>query len=172
MGRHGDIFGEGAGATVITARYPEDLAVLAKIDFAAETVGAHTTRYGGIERDAIVHGKIRYIAAERGNGSGRFMSHHNRRNAAAGRTVITVNIAAADSASGHAHQNFVRCRRWHWAIGDFQMIVSREQKSFHGLVAYRPQTVRSTDWPHRLQKRRKSPDRGPFLAYIPRGRFV
>ena len=124
----------------------EDLAVLAKIDFAAETVGAHATRYRGVERDATLMEKFVPSLPAR-QWFQRLHVPSQSADAAAGRTVVTVDIAAADSASSHAHQNFARRRRWHGAIGDFQMIVSREQKSFHGLVAHCRRTVRSPDWP-------------------------
>jgi len=42
-----------------------------------------------------------------------------------------VDIAAADAAGRNAHQNFAVARRGLRKIGDLQMLVLREQKSFH-----------------------------------------
>jgi len=42
-----------------------------------------------------------------------------------------MNVAATDSTGRHAHQNFVASGLWNRNVGDFEMAVLREEKSFH-----------------------------------------
>jgi len=63
-----------------------------------------------------------------------FVPHHDGRNATPRRTVVTVDVAAADAASSHADKNFTLTWCWIGKIGNFQMFVSRKQKSFHQRV--------------------------------------
>src|SRR5256885_9577896 len=106
----GDEFGEGSGTAIIAAGDAEDLATVAKIYVAAAAVGTFATVNGGIEGDAIGRRESFYGAADRGDNTGGFVAHDDRRDAAAGGAVVAVNVTAADAASGDADEYFVRRR--------------------------------------------------------------
>jgi hypothetical protein len=42
-----------------------------------------------------------------------------------------MNVATTDSTRRHAHQKFVASWRWNGNVGDFELAVLREEKSFH-----------------------------------------
>ena len=65
------------------------------------------------------------------DGSSSFVSHHDRRNAAARRSIIAVHITAADSASCNADQDFIWAGRRHRGVCHFQVTVLRQEQSFH-----------------------------------------
>src|SRR2546421_6299201 len=103
----GDEFGESSGAAIIAAGNAEDLATVAKIYVAATAVGTFAAVNGGIEGDAVSGREVFYGAADSGDDSGGFVAHDDGRDAAAGGAVVTVDIAAADAASGDADEDFV-----------------------------------------------------------------
>ena len=61
------------------------------------------------------------------------MTHDERRNAAARRAIVAVNVAAADAAGSYANKNLVDGRSGNRYIGDFQISIAREEKCFHGI---------------------------------------
>ena len=97
VGGDGDVFGEGPGAAIFAAGDAGDLAVLAEINFAAETEFALTAVDSGIEGDAVAWRQGNDFGPHGSDSAGGFMSHNNGRNAAAGRAVISVDIASADA---------------------------------------------------------------------------
>ena len=123
---HGDVFGEGAGAAIVGAGDAENLAVIAKIDVAATAVRAFAAVDGGVESDAIAFGKILYGFADRADVASGFVSHDDRRNAAAGGAIVTVHVATTDAAGGYANEDFVRAGSRLRQIGDFKMAVLGE----------------------------------------------
>src|ERR1700676_3386383 len=126
-----DKLGERAGAAVIATGDAQDLAVVAKIHIAAETVRTGATVDGGVESDAVALGETRDVAADGGDATGSFVAHHNRRDATAGGAIVAVDVAAADAAGRYLNQDLVRKRSRLGEIGDFQVVVFRQQKSFH-----------------------------------------
>ena len=62
---------------------------------------------GGIEGDAVADLQILHFGAEFGDFARGFMTHDERRIAAAGGAVKAMHIAAADAAGADANQNFV-----------------------------------------------------------------
>jgi len=127
----GDELGESSGATIVGARDAEDLATIAKIYVAAAAVGTFAAVNGGIEGDTIAGRKSFYRSADGGDDTGGFVAHDDGRDAAARGAVVTVNVAAADAASGDADENLVGRRRWRGEIGELEILVAREEKGFH-----------------------------------------
>jgi hypothetical protein len=70
---------------------------------------------------------VRHFPTNRDHRSGRFVSHHDRGNAPARRSIVAVNIASADAACLDPQQNFTS--RWpgHWQIHNFKAVVFGEQ---------------------------------------------
>jgi hypothetical protein len=106
-GGNDDKFGECSGAAVVAAGNAEDLAMVAEIYMAAKAVVAGATVDGGVEGDAVAFGESGNVLAYGGDASGGFVAHYDRRNAAAGGTVVAVNIAAANAAGGYLNQDFI-----------------------------------------------------------------
>ena len=127
----GDEFGEGSGAAIIAAGNAEDLATVAKIYVAATAVGTFAAVDGGIEGDSVAGRESFYGAADGGDDASGFVAHDDGRDAAAGRAVVAVHVAAADAASGDADENLVGRRRWRGEIGELEILVAREEKGFH-----------------------------------------
>jgi len=128
----GHEFGEGSGTTVVTAGDAEDLAVVAKIYITTEAVGTGAAVDGGVESDAIAWGEFFYVGADGFDDAGGFVSHDERRDAAAGGAVVAVDIAAADAAGGYADEDFVGRGSRDGKVGEFEIFVGGEEKSFHG----------------------------------------
>lgn len=128
---HYDEFCKRAITAVVTAGYPENLAAVAKINFATLAVRTFATVDGGIKGDPIAFFKALHICPGFSNYSGSFMTHHQRWNPPPGRPVITVDVASTYSAGCDPHQYFVASRRRNREIGYFKLTVLREQESFH-----------------------------------------
>ena len=103
----GDELGESSGAAIVAAGNAEDLSTVAKIYVATVAVGTFAAVDGGIEGDAIAGRESFYGRADGGDDTGGFLTHDDGRDAAAGGAVVTVNVAAADAASGDADEYFV-----------------------------------------------------------------
>jgi hypothetical protein len=101
---NGDEFGEGAGAPVFPAGDADDLAPVAEVDLAPETEAARATVDGGIEGDAIAGREVPDSRARLNDDSCRLVPHDDGRNAAAGRAIESVHIAAADAAGRHLNE--------------------------------------------------------------------
>jgi hypothetical protein len=118
-------------ATVVTAGDAEYLSAVAQVHVTAPTVAAFAAIHSGIESDAVAFREAIYAGADFGNCPRGFVTHHQRRYAPSGRAVITVNVAAANSTRRHTDQNFVAIGRWNRQVGDLELAVLREEKSFH-----------------------------------------
>jgi hypothetical protein len=59
------------------------------------------------------------------------MTHHERRNAAAGRAVKPVNITAANATRGHANKKFVMARCGYGHVCDFELFILGKEQSLH-----------------------------------------
>jgi hypothetical protein len=126
-----DVLGKCASATVVAAGNAEDLAMVTEIYMAAKAVFAGAAVDGGVEGDALAFGESGNVLANGGDASGGFVAHYDGRNAAAGGAVVAVDIAAADAAGGYLDQYFIGKRGGLGEIGDFQVLVFGEEKSFH-----------------------------------------
>ena len=123
--------GECTRSAVVTAGNAEDFPLVAEVHIAAAAEITVATGDGGIEGDAITDVEAGRCGAERGNCTRGLMPHHERRNAAAGGAVVTMDIAAADAAGRDAHQNLVRTRHRGGNIRDVELVVLRKKQSFH-----------------------------------------
>jgi len=123
----GDKFGEGSCAAIVAAGDAENLATVAEIDVAAMAVGTFTAVDSGIECDAIAGRKIFYGAANGGNNSGCFVAHDDGRDAAAGRAVVSMNIAATDAAGCNADEDFVGRGRGRREIRQLEIVVAGQE---------------------------------------------
>jgi len=130
-GGNDDILGKCAGAAVVAAGNAEDLAMIAEIYVAAKAVLASAAIDGGVEGDAVAFGESGDVLACGGDAPGGFVAHYDGGNAAAGGAVVAVDIAAADAARGDLDQDFIGQWRGLGEIGDFQVLVFGEEKSFH-----------------------------------------
>jgi len=117
--------GEGAGATVIPARNPKNLAAITEVHLSAETTGTSAAINRGIKSDAIAWLEGAYVFAHRIDDSSGFVPHDDWRNAAPGRAVVAVNIAAADSAGGYANQQLVSADSGYGNVRDLKMTIFR-----------------------------------------------
>src|SRR5208282_1174379 len=129
--RNGDIFRKSSGTSKLGAGHSQDLAVVAQIHISTTTVVAGAAKDGRVEGDSVAFGEAAYSVPHGGNCSGSFVPHHYWRNAPARGAVVTVDVAAADAASGHAHEDFTAARRWLRKCDHFQMLVFRKQKRLH-----------------------------------------
>src|SRR5580704_17437866 len=89
---HSNEFSEGSCTTIIAAGNTQDLTAVAQVDVAAETVRALAAIYGRVDRDALAHCQTDHTLTHRFESSSGFVAHYDRRNAPAGRTVISVHI--------------------------------------------------------------------------------
>ena len=130
-----DVFGEGAGAAIVAAGDAENLAIVAEIDVAAAAVGAFAAEDGGVEGDALADFEGGDAGAEGGDAAGGFVAHDEGRDAAAGGAVEAVDVAAADAAGGDFDEDFVGGGGRLGSVGDFEVVVFREEEGFHVLGA-------------------------------------
>ena len=130
--RDGDEFGEGAVAAVGTRGNAKHLAVVAEVDLASKAERAAAAVDGGIESHAIAGLKVVDIAAGLGDFAGGFVSHDEGRDAAAGRAIQAVHVAAADAAGANADEHFVGGGLGARQIDDFEGHVLLQEKRFHG----------------------------------------
>ena len=133
--RNGNKLCKSPGPAIVGARNSQNLPVVAEIYFSAPAVAASATVDCRIERDSISFRKSRHSRPDRGDFSGCLVAHDDGGNAPARGAVVAVNVAPADPASGHTHQDFVRLGPWHGQISHFQMLILRKQESFHRSVA-------------------------------------
>ena len=122
-GGHGDVLREGACAPVVGARNTDYLAIVADIDLAPETELAGSAVDGRVEGHAIAYSKPLYLGTHRCESAGGLVAHHDRWNAASGRTVVSVHIAAADAACCHLHQHIQGTWLRHRQIGDLKVLI-------------------------------------------------
>src|SRR6266566_3521801 len=119
-------FRESSCATVVPARDAENLSTIAKVHVAANAVTAFPAIDGRVKCDAIALRHALYIRANSSDCSGCLVPHDDRWDAASGRAVVTMNVAAADSTRSYANQNFawtgLRARK----LGDFQLAILRK----------------------------------------------
>src|SRR5208337_4548903 len=94
--RHDNIFGEGARASIVSARNSNDLAVVAEVQLSSFTKFASAAGDGGIESYAFVLGQVHDVSAECRDRSRCFVPHHNWRNAPTGGAIVAVDIASTN----------------------------------------------------------------------------
>jgi hypothetical protein len=116
-------FGEGAGTAVVPARDTENLAVVTEVHLAAEAARTGSAINGGIKSDAIAWMKVVNVFAYGFHDSSGFVTHDDRRNAAPGRAVVAMNIAAADSTGGYANEELVGTDSGNRNIRDFKVVI-------------------------------------------------
>src|SRR6266567_7042365 len=119
-------FRESSGATIVPARNAENLSPITEIHVPTNAVTAFPAIDRRVKCDAIVFHYALYIRTNSSDGPRRLVAHDNRRNATPGRSVISMNVAAADSARGNADQNFVGTRLGARQVSDFQLAVLRK----------------------------------------------
>jgi hypothetical protein len=121
-------------AAVFLGSHANNLAIIAQIFIAAGAEVALAAVDGGIEGDAIAGAEVAHIGAERGNLARGFVPHHEWRIAAAGGTVVTVDVAAADAAGADADQDIVGADIGLGHIDEFELEVFGEQECVHVVV--------------------------------------
>ena len=105
--RHRNQFGKGSVAAELAAGDAQHLAVIAKIDFAARAEIALAAGDGGIERHPVAGRPALHIRAHLFDHAGRFVAHHDGRDAAAGGAVESMHVGTADPTGLHADQHVV-----------------------------------------------------------------
>jgi hypothetical protein len=105
--------------------------VVTEIHVSPAAVVARAAKDSRVKGDPFAFRESAHSSTERGNCSRSFVTHNNRRNAPTRRAIIAVNVTAADAARGHAYYHFAVARLGVRNMGNFQMLVFREQKSFH-----------------------------------------
>jgi len=117
--------GECAGSPIVSARNAEDLAAVAEIHLSAHATRTRAAVNRGVKRDAVARLKVGHVSANVFYDSSGFMAHHDRWDAAPGRAVVAVNIAAADSAGGYANQQLVSADSRYRNVRDLKMTIFR-----------------------------------------------
>src|SRR5690349_393501 len=105
--RHHNEFGKSSCPPIVTAGDSENFSSITEIHLAAtakRTLAAINCR---IERDAVAALEVLDSIARTLHYTGGFVTHHERRNAAAGRAVKPVNIAAANATGCNANKNLI-----------------------------------------------------------------
>jgi hypothetical protein len=102
---HGHVLGECAVPPVISARDAEHHPVVAQVDVSFAAEFALAARHGRVERHAVADLEPLDSATGTLDDAGRFVSHHERRNAPACRSVISMDVASANPACAHAHEH-------------------------------------------------------------------
>jgi hypothetical protein len=92
-------------APIIATRHAKHRAVVAEVDVAAPAEIAFAARHGRVERDAIAGLEAVDRATCPLDDAGGFVSHDERRNAPPCRSVVAVDVAAADAARPHTHEH-------------------------------------------------------------------
>lgn len=134
---HGDVFGECAVAAIVAAGDAEDLTVVAEIDEAAFAIGALTAGDGGVEGDAVADGEINDRGAEAGDDARCFMTHDERRDAAAGAAIVAVDVAAADAAGADLNEDFAWSDCGLGQVAEVKRAVVFENECLHGFTINR-----------------------------------
>ena len=130
--RHRDKFRERAVPAIFRARNAEHAALFAEIDLAALTEPAFAAIDRRVERHAIADVPFGNAVAEPGDFSRGFVSHDDRRNAPAGAAVHAVNVAPANPAGPHAHEDFVGLQVGHGKVLEREAAIFFEDERFHG----------------------------------------
>ena len=82
----------------------------------------------GEKRDAVAPAEVLDAGADLLDDARRLVAHHERRNAAAARAVVAMDVAAADAARAHAHQDVIRMNLRHRHVRDRQLAVFSQQQ--------------------------------------------
>src|SRR5262249_3871604 len=96
--RHRDVLRESAVTPILAGRDTQYLAIVAEVDIAARAEETLSAVDGRIKGDAIACLQVVDVGADLRDFAGGFVSHHQRRNAASGATVVSMYVAAADAA--------------------------------------------------------------------------
>lgn len=132
--RDGNKLGKGSRAAIVAARHSQNLPVVAEIYFSATAIAASAAVDCRIEGDSISFRKSCHPRPYRGDCSGGFVAHDDRRNSPAGGAIVAVHVAPTDTAGCYTHQDFVRPGPWHGQIPNFQTLIFRKQEGFHSSV--------------------------------------
>jgi hypothetical protein len=95
--------GESPGTAVVSARDAQNLAAIAEVDLSPTAVCACPTIDSRVEGDAITFRQPVHALSDLDYIARSLMSHDDGRNTSSGGSVVTMHIAAADSASCHTN---------------------------------------------------------------------
>ena len=96
-----------------------------------QAVLASTAEDRRVEGHTIPCGEVPHVPADGIDDPGRLVTHHERRDASAGRAGEAVHVTAADAARGDADANLVGARRGDVDVGHGEGAGRREQERFH-----------------------------------------
>ena len=113
----------------MTSRLSQRLTVAALAEVALAAVD------GRVEGDAVADGEVGNTVADRRNSACGFVAHDDGRNAAAGRAVVTVHIAAAD-AGMRRPESILRRGGVGREVRLLQMLVFGEQQGLHSISSF------------------------------------
>ena len=108
----GDVLSERAMLAKLVAGNAEDPAISTKIRVASAASVARATRNCRIHGHAVARPNARHCHANFYNDTGSFMTHHERWPAAPRRTVVAVDIAAANTAGVNRDEHVMRANGW------------------------------------------------------------
>jgi hypothetical protein len=127
----GDVFGEGAVATVVAAGDAEYLAAVAEINIACGAECTLAAGYGGVEGDSVADVEGANVSADLCHNASGLMPHDERRYAAACAAIITVHIASAYSAGLDLDQHVLETNFRLGYFPDLKISNVLEHKSLH-----------------------------------------
>src|SRR5581483_6724936 len=114
-------------------RDSEHLPVIAQVHITATAVRALSAINSRVEGDAIACLEAADFLAYVSDNSCRFVSHHDRWNPPSGRSIETVDVAAANAAGRYSNKQFIVVECRHRNVRNFKVSVLREEQSFHGV---------------------------------------
>jgi hypothetical protein len=129
--RHRDVLRKCTHAAKGRCGYSYDFSVVAEVDLATTTKKTFTAEDSRVECDAIADLKAGDSAPDGLDNASRFMTHDDGRETTARTSVIAMHIAAADTAGMDANQQFVWIGLRLWHINDVELLVVRQEESFH-----------------------------------------
>ena len=106
-------------ATIIATRNAKDLTVVAEIDFSLTAEVTLTAVDRGVESHSIADRHIRNFTANLFDNTGSFVPHHKRWNSPSATTIVPVNVATTDAASGNADQHCIGSQLGLRHVGNF-----------------------------------------------------
>ena len=123
MLRDGNEFGKRPMPTILPTGNPQHATVVAEIPMSLATKIAYATGNHGIECYPHARGKIGHEFSNGNHLSRSLMPHDQRRNPSATATVVTMDIAAADSTGGNFDQDVVGATLGIGDFGDLKLLI-------------------------------------------------
>ena len=118
-----DVFGERAVTAVVAARDAKHRTVVTQVDLAAATEVARATGHRRVERHPLASHEALDPSPDPFDDTRGFVAHHQWWDTPARRSVIPMDVAAANAARPHAYQDIIVANLRCWHVDDRQFLV-------------------------------------------------